>query len=84
MPQDRAEIEELSLLAVLLGLAVAIDKTGDELNIMANFLSIIAAVLFFAQAVTSIEEARQAEKKLNERLSSLEKDLAQLKQTCCK
>ena len=75
--------DESVLLATLVGLMLAQDRTADELGVLAGFFSSVSSVLALSAVVLIWQQGLEEKKKpdLEKRVAELEKQLQKLK-TC--
>jgi hypothetical protein len=70
---------ELSVLANAIALALAEDKTNDELNVLGNFFSAVGSLLSTIaaqqQSLQAIQDKQQQIQDLKKQIKQLEKDL---------
>lgn len=83
------ESDELSLLALVASLALAKDRSADEVGILAGFASSLGSILALIAVVLAVEntqqerkKAKEGEEKLAKRLEKIEEELKALKDCC--
>jgi hypothetical protein len=71
---------ELSILANVVALALAEDKTTDEINVLGNFIVGVGGLLLTIaaqqQSLQAIQDKQQQLQDLKKQIKQLEKDLA--------